>query len=272
MMENLIHTLRLARSSRSPRAEETLGCLDRAIDQGIARYGALVGRALSRGDARGATKSRKALERLLEESRAIRSARAAARDLLSRSQPPGEETPPFGESGLCEYWTTSATLALAHSLLTQPLPGRHSEPEWMLAVSGLRMGRVRTLEALIDVRLSSQSAGRASFDMEAFTRVAIALDEHGQALHAIFHSHRFSGPPSPSSVDLQLQRVLEEGGYPAIQAVFSDDGYVRFFAHRPISVHVYGKGAEYVKPNLYHLVHFGTLPHPAVAIRGDRAQ
>jgi proteasome lid subunit RPN8/RPN11 len=163
------------------------------------------------------------------------------------------------------YSISSSTLAYCHAYLTQHLPGAGVEPEWMLAVTGLRQDHLQTLEELIEVRLAAQSYGQASFDMSDFLRVALTLQEHGQALHAIFHSHRFAGPPSPSGTDRRLQKVLEEGGYPAIQAVFSEDGYVRFFSNeRPFTTQVHGKGVQSIEPkqHLYRLVHFGTLPHP----------
>ena len=139
----------------------------------------------------------------------------------------------------------------------------------MLAVTGLKRDHMLTLEHLIEVRLATQSGGQASFDMQDFTRVAVSLHEHGQALHAIFHSHRFSGPTHPSGTDDHLQRILEEGGYPAIQAVFSEDGYVRFFARqRQFAVEVHGKGVERVEKYLYRIIHFSTLPHPALATQG----
>lgn len=172
------------------------------------------------------------------------------------------------------YWISSATLAAAYAYLTQEgSSGQNSEPEWMLAVTGLRLGAVRTLEHLICIKLASQSFGQASFDMTDFTRVAIELYEHGLALHAIFHSHRFDGPPTPSGTDNHLQDTLEHGGYPAIQAVFSDDGYVRFFARRrPFVVQVFGKGANSVDghENLFRIVHFSALPHPATKTCADR--
>jgi len=169
------------------------------------------------------------------------------------------------------YMLSSATLAHAYAHLTKHLPGAGQEPEWMLAVSGMKLGNLRTLEHLIELPLASQSAIRASFDMAAFARVAMTLDEKGMALHAIFHSHRFSGYPEPSAVDWRLQELLDQGGYPAIQAVFSEDGYIRFFARRPFTVAVSGKGVECVDQatSLYRLVHFGTLPNPgAVSTSG----
>ena len=50
-----------------------------------------------------------------------------------------------------------------------------------------------------------------------------------------------------------LRRLLEPA-FPAIQAVFSEDGYIRFFsAERPFSIRIFGKGVTHVKENLYQL-------------------
>jgi hypothetical protein len=166
------------------------------------------------------------------------------------------------------YIVSSATLAEAYSYLTQRRPGAAGEPEWMLAVTGVKQGQTRTLEQLIEVKLASQSGARAAFDMEDFTRVAVTLHEHGQALHSVWHSHRHNGSPHPSGIDMALQRLLDDGGYPTIQAVFSEDGYVRFFGgSRPFAIQVHGKGVQPVEreSNLYHIVERGTLPHPRLA-------
>ena len=174
--------------------------------------------------------------------------------------------PPAEPRATPTYLVSSATLAQAYVYLTQDLAGVPDQPEWMLAVTGVELAEqnLRSLEQLIAVKLAYQSPMTAAFDMRDFARVAIRLDEHGQALHAIFHSHRFDGPPNPSHDDWRLQRSLEQGGYPAIQAIFSEDGYIRFFAKRCFHVKVSGKGVEHADHDtfLYRLVQFGTLPHP----------
>jgi len=166
------------------------------------------------------------------------------------------------------YVISSATLAEAYAYLTQHRPGAHPEPEYMLAVTGILVDGVRTLERLIEVKMSHQSSVRACFDIQAFMKIALTLYEHGQHLHAVFHSHRFAGPPAPSGTDTRLQGILEEGGYPAIQVVFSEDGWVRFFANdRQFAIEIHGTGAEAIdgQPNTFRIVQFDTLPHPAVA-------
>jgi hypothetical protein len=162
------------------------------------------------------------------------------------------------------YLISSATLAEAFAYLTKEVPGAEEQPEWMLGVTGILVDGKRTLERLLDIPLDIQSWARASFNMQEFARVLILLDAMGLALHSIFHSHRFAGKPRPSQTDWRLQEILDQGGYPAIQAVFSEDGYIRFFARRPFHITVSGKGVECVDQasSLYRLVQFDTLPNP----------
>lgn len=169
--------------------------------------------------------------------------------VLPRSPP----SVPAASTDTTTYRISSATLAAAYRYLTQRLPDRaDAEPEWLLVVSGLKLPTgERTLETLIEIQLQQQDSSRAAFDMAAFTATAVTLHAHGQALHAIFHSHRFAGPPGPSGVDKALQRQLD-AGYPAIQAVFSEDGYVRFFGGaRPWQIEVHGRGVERLAADLY---------------------
>jgi len=262
------------------RLNRELYAMETALAQGVSWRLARLNHALQKGNAAAVIRIREEIEQFLEAAQATSALPFRVRVALIQMEskvveqvvpvplPPIEAVP--------TYWVSSATLAEAYAYLTQRLPGTNQEPEWMLAVSGLKRDHVRTLEHLIEVKLATQSGGQASFDIQDFTRIAIALHEHGQALHAILHSHRFQGPPHPSGTDDRLQRRLEEGGYPAIQAVFSEDGYVRFFAsQRQFAVEVNGKGVEPVDREgyLYRIVHFDTLPHPALtapeAGRGD---
>jgi len=274
------------------RAETELQRLEASRAEGLARLVDSLNQAQRLGDSVAMERVRQSLERFLTVTAATTNMMPQIQALLAsptetgavpaQTKPPRPSVPEpaaavSGQEDI--YLISSATLAQAYSFLTQHLPGSGYEPEWMLAVTGLRQGRMRTLEHLIEVRLASQSLAQASFDMKDFMRVAITLYEHGQALHAVFHSHRFSGPPHPSGTDDRLQQILEEGGYPAIQAVFSEDGYVRFFAKkRRFSVQVYGKGVVPADgdKNLYRIVHFGTLPDPTSSSsrrkQGDRVR
>lgn len=279
---------RLARGHR--RVERQLERMETTQAQGLALLLSRLNQARQQGDVRGVERVSRELERFLQAA-ALSNELPERIDALFQDGPgrgqfrpremsgeaPGPDdlqggaspAPPEAAQGEALYWISSATLAEAFAYLTQRGPHNGGgEPEWMLAVTGLRVGAMRTLEHLVEIRMSSQSFSQAAFDMADFVRVAIQLYDQGMALHAIFHSHRFAGPPTPSSTDDHLQETLEQGGYPAIQAVFSEDGYVRFFARqRAFQVQVFGKGVEAIHGNkeLYRIVHFGTLPHPSLA-------
>lgn len=268
-------------------SETVAWCLDPAVREQV---------SLRRAQAKGMKRMKEPLRRALEQADALgiqfySDRLAQYRDVLQAVAPLAEGQPalpaPAQEDAVKPparttqpapsvptYVISSATLAQAFAQLTRRLPGTNEEPEWMLAVTGVRQEaqNLRTLEHLIDVRLARQSPSVAAFDIQDFGRVAITLHEHGLALHAIFHSHRFAGPPHPSQVDWRLQDLLDKAGYPAIQAVFSEDGYVRFFARRDFRVCVYGKGVEHVEQDaaLYRIVHYGTLPHPRAEAAAER--
>jgi hypothetical protein len=263
--------------------------------QGVAFLIGQQNEALRRGDAEALAKAGERLARFMAASVAAASGAAQAQascrerppalaaeiaEPMARAAGPAPASQAAPTSTTNRYSIASATLAEAYAYLVQHLPGTKQEPEFMLAVSGTMVDEVRTLDRLIEVRMDCQSFGQAAFDMQDFTRIAVALFEHGQELHAVFHSHRFGGVPTPSGTDMRLQSVLEEGGeqsgYPAIQAIFSEDGYVRFFAkERPFRIEIHGTGVRPVdgQPNTFRIVQFSTLPHPAPAAatagRGD---
>lgn len=261
--------------------------LQRAERKGIVRMMDALERALAEADAHGIRFCGEQLDQYLQVIKAV----APMRSGLPASLParpahmvpvpstspatilPASPAPsPKGGPGLFTYLVSSATLAEAHALLTRSLPGSTHKHEWMLAVTGLKQDHHRTLEHLIEVQLAVQTGATASFDMRDFARVAYTLYEQGLPLHAIFHSHRFAGRPTPSGVDWRLQDVLDQVDYPAIQAVFSEDGYVRFFARRPFAVSVLGKGVECVDQEgfLYRIICFGTLPQPGRTAASSR--
>jgi proteasome lid subunit RPN8/RPN11 len=83
----------------------------------------------------------------------------------------------------------------------------------------------------------------------------LLMQEYGLRCTALFHSHPGRGAQStvPSGTDLRNQRTWEKA-YPLIGAVFSQDGYVRFFASsgRP-KVYVLGRKVSKIDENLYKI-------------------
>lgn len=130
----------------------------------------------------------------------------------------------------------------------------NQDPEWACLVTGMRINGIRMLTEPIRVQFSYQSVGGIKFELDDYHHALHNLQRWGYSLHAIFHSHRFNGPVSPSQIDLNSQRQLLEPIYPTIQAVFSEDGYIRFFsAERPFSIKIFGKGVTHVEDTLYQL-------------------
>jgi hypothetical protein len=87
-------------------------------------------------------------------------------------------------------------------------------------------------------------------------RLLIKLEEFGHRLLAHFHSHPGNGlgMTLPSITDRGFQQRLESAGYPTVAAIFSRDGYVRFFRlDENLTIAIHGTGAEEVEPNVYHL-------------------
>lgn len=133
--------------------------------------------------------------------------------------------------------------------------GKEQETESIHAVTGIREQETVVLSEIIPLEASKRSSVTVEVDVSSLGAVLREIQDSGHVLWAIFHSHRMSGPPQPSAVDMQLQRKLEAGGYKAIQAVFSDDGHVRFFAaERSFQIAIYGKGVEQLDDRLFRIL------------------
>lgn len=93
-------------------------------------------------------------------------------------------------------------------------------------------------------------------DTSATHRLLIKLELFGHRLLAHFHSHPGTGLGStnPSGTDDNFQKRLEKAGYPAVAAIFSRDGYVRFFrSDNNLEIQIHGKGVEDLGHHSYRL-------------------
>lgn len=146
------------------------------------------------------------------------------------------------------YVVSSIFLKDCYRYLTQ------GEPEWMHAVTGVRFGYIYTLEKMLKIAADHQSVGGVIGNPNSVADALVYLHERGHCLHAVFHSHRFNGIPSPSGTDRAFQSRLDAGNFPTIQAIFSEDGYVRFFSGvRAFEVYVFGKGVEKINERVYKI-------------------
>jgi hypothetical protein len=153
-------------------------------------------------------------------------------------------------SASTSYVAGSWFLYDCHTYLTQ------RQPEWLHYVTGVRVQGVRTLDRIVGFALAEQSMTYVRGDEEASRDALCDIAERGHFLHGAFHSHRAKGPGSisPSQTDIRHQERLERGRYPVVSAIFSEDGYIRFFTlHRPFAVAIFGTGVEQIDDALFKL-------------------
>jgi len=87
-------------------------------------------------------------------------------------------------------------------------------------------------------------------------KLLIKLEQFGHRLLGCFHSHPGKGPDAtrPSGIDEDFQKRLEDGGHVAVAAIFSRDGYVRFFRmDKAPEIEIYGNGVEKHGDNIFRL-------------------
>ena len=128
--------------------------------------------------------------------------------------------------------------------------------EHLFFVSGLNAGGMLTLDHICEFKVESASRCHARGDIGSSHLSLINLDNRGYRLHGLFHKHPGTGAGAtfPSITDMRTQERMERGGYPAIGAIFSEDGYIRFFsAKRQFTINIHGKGVDHVEDKTFHL-------------------
>jgi proteasome lid subunit RPN8/RPN11 len=124
------------------------------------------------------------------------------------------------------------------------------------AVTGSVTGRMRSLEQIIPLRLSVQNVGGAAAENQSLAEEFLNLYQFGMRPLGYFHSHPGCGisATNPSGTDRQTQLDMEQSGSEIIGAIFSRDGFIRFYAnsHQP-NVRVFGKRVKRIKKNVYKL-------------------
>jgi hypothetical protein len=113
---------------------------------------------------------------------------------------------------------------------------------------------------VLDQRLEFEHAKRSMVgvvgNQAATHRLLIKLEQFGHRLLAHFHSHPGKGfeATHPSGTDTGFQKRLEDAGYPSVAAIFSRDGYVRFFRlDNDLEIEIYGSGVEEHGKNSFRL-------------------
>lgn len=128
--------------------------------------------------------------------------------------------------------------------------------EQLLFISGPETENAFILDQKCTFDHLSRTAVGVEGDMKSTHRLLCDLEESGHKLLAHFHSHPGKGISAtlPSSIDLSFQERLQRGGYPTVAAIFSRDGFVRFFRlNEQVAIEIYGKGVEKVEAKVFQV-------------------
>ncbi len=148
------------------------------------------------------------------------------------------------------YLASSLFLMDSFELLNQ------REVESLHFVTGPQIGETKVLDRIVDFRHEKQSVVYAKADAEAVRQSLIYLSRYEFRLWGCFHIHPGFGACAtfPSGTDMTLDRLFHRGGYECIGAIFSRDGYVRFFSSKTFEINIYGNGVEKVDEKVFRLV------------------
>lgn len=129
------------------------------------------------------------------------------------------------------------------------------EEESLHLVTGPESGKLNILSTIIPLALKIQTIVEADAESEELRVTFLRMDKLKYHLLGYFHIHPGMGPDAthPSGTDLKLQDMLERGGYRAIGAIFSRDGFFRFHASKMPEIELFGEGVERINETLCHL-------------------
>ena len=133
-------------------------------------------------------------------------------------------------------------------------------------ITGPVVGGVRVLSRICGFELAEQSITYARGDTKACLDALIEINEHGNALHAMAHSHPGSGKSATrqSPTDIRYLTSIQRAGANVIGLIFTRDGHVRFFTvEKPFKVIVLGEGVTQLEENVYKIEKNAckSLPH-----------
>ena len=113
-------------------------------------------------------------------------------------------------------------------------------------LTGPRLGNVSVLDRIVDFEKETQTSVFAKGKSDSVSKVLIELARYEHKLHGCFHIHPGNGAAAtlPSATDLKLQQNFDKGGYKVVHAIFSRDGYIRFYSSLDFEIQIYGKGVE----------------------------
>lgn len=129
--------------------------------------------------------------------------------------------------------------------------------EQFFFLTGPQIDGVNVLGHILEFSHSKRSVVGVVGNQADTHRLLIKLEQFGHRLLAHFHSHPGNGLDAtrPSGTDTGFQKRLEDAGYPTVAAIFSRDGYIRFFRlDDNLDIHIYGSGVEQHGKNNFRLI------------------
>ncbi len=151
---------------------------------------------------------------------------------------------------MLQYVVSSMFLRECHRKLTE------DRNENFFFITGPEVDGHGVLDQVVEFEHIRRTVVAVEGRPESTHRVLMKLEQFKHRLLAHFHSHPGEGLglTAPSGTDRDFQNRLEQGGYPVVAAIFSRDGYVRFFRlDHNATVHVHGEGVEEIEPNIFRI-------------------
>lgn len=128
--------------------------------------------------------------------------------------------------------------------------------EQFFFITGAEVDGVGVLDQKVEFAHQRRTMLGVTGNTSATHKLLIRLEQFRHRLLGHFHSHPGLGLSAtyPSGTDEAFQRRLETAGYPTVAAIFSRDGYVRFFRlTSEFELTVHGEGVEDLGQHAYRL-------------------
>ncbi len=154
------------------------------------------------------------------------------------------------QSTVRQYTVSSLFLHECYKALTA------DRDEQFFFLTGTVVGGTHVLDQRLEFKHNKRSIVGVVGNHADTHRLLIKLEQFGHRLLAHFHSHPGNGleATNPSGTDTGFQKRLEDAGYPTVAAIFSRDGYVRFFRlDEDLEIEIYGSGVEQHGKNSFRL-------------------
>ena len=154
------------------------------------------------------------------------------------------------QNGVMQYAVSSLFLDECYKALTA------DRDEQFFFLTGAIVNGVNVLDQRLEFKHNKRSIVGVVGNHVDTHRLLIKLEQYGHRLLAHFHSHPGNGLEAtrPSGTDTGFQKRLEDAGYSTVAAIFSRDGYVRFFRlDDDLEIEIYGSGVEQHGKNSFRI-------------------